>query len=137
MKRESKSYSTLKALARQRDSECWGAYVRELARPLMGDHGSLEPPADDDESLVLHHVNHRAGLLSMDREDNVVTLTPEMHQRVHAPGKEIQRRQLVLNYLTSEEVEEWRALHGEEIREAEEVREEAALKRKKRRCCIR
>ena len=137
MKRIHEYYGPLKALARMRDTDCWGAYVKYLARPLMGDRGSMEPPADDDRSLVLHHVDRRAGLASRDREDNVVTLTPEMHHMVHEPGKEETRKKIIRAYLHSEEVEEWRAMHVEEIRAAENTREAALLKEKRKRCAAR
>lgn len=134
MKRINSCYGALREMVWQRDVDCWEAYKRYFALPLVGGDPWAEPP-ETMEGMVLHHVDHRAVLISMNREDNVIMLPPEIHQIVH--DRETKAKRLLKAYLTCGEVEEWRALHEEEIRIVEEKTDEALGRMLARRCTAR
>lgn len=118
MNRNRAYYSRLMELVKERDWACRRSY-----EALIG--------AMPEGAAHVHHVWHRNGCASMDREENLVTLSWEVHGRIHG-GEERAWRPRLLEYLESGEVEAWREEHREELEEIERMKEEADMRKRQR-----
>lgn len=118
MNRNRAYYYRLMELVKERDWAC-----RETYKALIG--------AMPEGAEHVHHVRHRNGCASMDREDNLVTLDWRLHGRIHG-GEESRWRPRLLAYLASEEVEAWREEHREELDALEAMKEEADMRKRQR-----
>lgn len=123
-KREPKYYGPLRELAWKRDLACHEAYKV---------HIGIDAPGRD---YVLHHVRHRNGCPSMDREDNVISADPREHtEYIHGP-KEYEIREKILEYLSCGEVEAWRQRNREEIEAVEALKEECRIRAVRKGCTV-
>ncbi len=119
MNRSGKWYRDLCELVKRRDRACVAAYRRCLPFPLP--YGAVH----------VHHIRHRGGCASMDREENLISLDPYIHAELHG-GRETEYRHYIYTYMESEEVAAWRAAHAEEIEEIMQSKEDFALRQRQR-----
>lgn len=119
------NYEKLKALVRDREG-----YISR-AREYFNIIGEF-PPAYGGQ---IHHVewrSHGGG----DREDNLILLSFQLHDRVHSASRK-ERKELeakFLSYLSCGEVEKWRSEHREELEAIYRVAEEEMEKKKRNGC---
>lgn len=119
------NYEKLKKLIRQREHERPEA---ERYKECIGEY----PPTYGGQ---IHHVDWRSHG-GPDREDNLVLLSIEMHDRIHAASRR-ERKELngkFKEYLESEEVESWRERHGEELEALYETAEKLRMKKLREGC---
>lgn len=121
-----KNYEELKLLIKERDRNTARAKIYES---IIGEY----PPPYAGQ---IHHVewrSHGGG----DREDNLILLSFELHDRVHSASRK-ERKELeakFMAYLSCEEVEKWRSEHREEL-EALYSAAEKEMEKKKRNGCL-
>lgn len=120
------NYDKMKRLVRERDE-----YISR-AREYFGIIGELPPTCGGQ----IHHVEWRSHGEG-DREDNLILLSFELHDRVHSASRK-ERKELeakFMAYLSCEEVEKWRSEHREEL-EALYSAAEKEMEKKKRNGCL-
>ncbi len=91
MNRSGKWYRDLCDLVKRRDRACVAAYRRCLPFPLP--YGAVH----------VHHIRHRGGCASMDREENLISLDPYIHAELHG-GREAEYRNYIYTYMESKDV---------------------------------
>ena len=119
MNRNGKWYRDLCELVKRRDADCYEAYRRNL------------PFQAPEWEVHVHHIRHRGGCISEDREDNLISLDPYVHAELHA-GREYEYRQYIYIYMESEEVEAWREAHAEEIAAIMQSKEDFEQRRRQK-----
>ncbi len=102
---DKKNFQKLRGLIIERDSELWELYEEYLEVPFPRD------------AVHIHHVKPK-GSGGEDKEDNLIALSPEVHLMHFHTGygsvvKEYQKKAQA--YLESEEVQEWRESHMNEL----------------------
>lgn len=119
MNRNGKWYQDLCDLVKRRDADCWEAYRKYL------------PFAAPEWEAHVHHIRHRGGCVSEDREENLISLDPWVHAELHA-GREYEYKQYIYTYIDSEEVEAWREEHAEEIAAVMQSKEDFLLRQRQK-----